>query len=185
MADEDQAIQRCLQGDKEAFQDIVEAYKGYVFAIVLNFISDRNEAENIAQEVFLQIFSSLSQYGKGSFKAWIGKIAVNKAMDWKRTQGRLAREIILTQRFDAKNQTNGDFKRYDPEEILLTKEKKLRVRETCAQLPEVYGRTMIKYFIEEKSYREIALEERVTVKTVESRLYRAKKLFRANWGEDI
>lgn len=75
-------------GDEQAFCEIVETYKGYVFAIILNFIKDNYIAEDIAQEVFLQAYRSLPQFRNKNFKAWIGKIAVNKAIDFKRAQGK-------------------------------------------------------------------------------------------------
>lgn len=183
MAVNAEVIQRCLQGHKEAFQDIVEEYKGYIFAIILNFVSDRDEAENLAQEIFLQIYRSLPQYSKGNFKSWIGKIAVNKSIDYKRSMNKRVREVSLTESVDAKYDAIVDNSDSRPEDMFLKKEQCLQVRKVCDRLPKVYGNTIIKYYLEEKSYKEIALEEEVAVKTIESRLYRAKKLFRANWGE--
>jgi RNA polymerase sigma factor (sigma-70 family) len=67
--------------------------------------------------------------------------------------------------------------------IFLQKERQEQVEKVCLALPEVYRRTIEKYYLEEKSYQQIAAEDKITVKTVESRLYRAKKLFREKWEE--
>lgn len=77
-------IKQTLSGNEEAFAKIIDRYKGYIFAVILNFIKEHDEAENIAQEVFLQIYISLPEYKTQNFKGWIGKIAANKAIDWKR-----------------------------------------------------------------------------------------------------
>ena len=75
-------IKKAKEGDQAAFEEIVELYKNYVFAIILNFIKDYNEVENVAQEVFLQIFISLPKYKSDNFKGWIGRISSNKSIDW-------------------------------------------------------------------------------------------------------
>ncbi|HHU30868.1 MAG TPA: RNA polymerase sigma factor, partial [Firmicutes bacterium] len=58
MSLEDILIKRAAAGDKEAFEQLVDKYKGYVFAIILNLTKDDFHAENIAQEVFLQVYLS-------------------------------------------------------------------------------------------------------------------------------
>lgn len=57
-----QLVWRSRQGDQEAFAQIVNLYKAYVFAVILNFVGETDEAENIAQEVFLQIYRSFPRY---------------------------------------------------------------------------------------------------------------------------
>lgn len=71
-----------------------------------------------------------------------------------------------------------------PEELLLDKEQRKKVAEVAASLPDIYNRALRKYYFDGKTYREIALEEGVTVRAVESRLYRAKDLFKKSWGRD-
>jgi DNA-directed RNA polymerase specialized sigma24 family protein len=84
VCDDEQRVQRFLSGDQEAFREIVDVYKAYVFAIILNFVKQQDEAENVVQEVFMQIYRSLPQYRFQSFKSWIGKISITKAIDWQR-----------------------------------------------------------------------------------------------------
>ncbi|MBZ4652882.1 MAG: polymerase, sigma-24 subunit, subfamily [Peptococcaceae bacterium] len=181
MVCDEQLVQRSLAGDEDAFREIVDRYKAYVFAIILNFVNEQYEAENIAQEVFLQIYRSLPQYRFQSFKSWVGKIAANKAIDWRRSRRREPLEELLTD-FDRILRDRGE-SLADPEKIWLQKEKQRRIREICAGLPEVYSRAVVKFYLEGKSYQEIASEEGTTVKTVESRLYRARHLFRERWEE--
>lgn len=174
-------VQECLLGNEDAFFEIVEAYKGYVFAVILNFIKDPYIAEDVAQEVFLQVYRSLPQFKNKNFKAWIGKIAVNKAIDFKRTQKKFYENEVMQEKEPISIAEN---KVPTPEDVLLDEEQKTKVDEVVAGLPEIYGRVLRKYYFEGKTYQQIALEENITVKAVESRLYRAKKLFKKSWRRD-
>jgi len=182
MVEDTQLIRRCLSGEQEAFRLIVERYQGYVFAIILNLIRDKDQAENVAQEVFFQIYRSLRQYRNENFKSWIGKIAVTKAVDWCRKKKRQSNEEVVADveaiGGEARNSSQ------TPEELLLQKERREKVREVCDCLPEIYRRIMVKFYLEEKSYQEIAIEEGTGVKTVESRLYRGRILFRKEWRRE-
>lgn len=170
-------IRRIINGEKEAFRDIVENYRIFVYTICYNIIRDHQEAENLAQETFLKVYNSLSQYKLGGFKTWIARIAANTAIDLKR-------------KMSAKNEVNID----DINEIaderksivdeLAANEQKERILLICGNLPKKYGEVLRKYYIESKSYQEIAKEEGISIRTVESRLYRAKKLFIRRWEED-
>lgn len=181
MIDDAQLVRRCLSGEQEAFRLIVEKYQGYVFAIILNLVREKDQAENIAQEVFFQTYRSLHQYRYENFKSWIGKIAVTKAVDWSRKKKRLFQEEAVPD-VDVLGAGRGD-PAPSPEEVLLRKERADQVRKVCEGLPEIYRRIMVKFYLEEKSYQQIALEEGTTVKTVESRLYRGRILFRKEWKE--
>ncbi len=180
MASLKQLIQKSRAGDQTAFCEIVEQFKAYVFAIILHYTQDHEEAENIAQEVFLQIYRSLPQYRCQNFKAWVGRIAVTKAIDYYRANLKFKREkafspeallnLVPCDTWD------------DPEAIFLQGEQKRRIEAICATLPKIYSRTIRKYYLEEQSYQEIAAEEGITIKSVESRLSRGRKLFRQKWG---
>jgi len=80
-------INRCLAGDKKAFEGLVKRYSPRVFRIVHRFFSDRLLLEDIAQEVFIKAYTSLSTYRQeGRFEHWLTKIAVNTCYHYLRTQ---------------------------------------------------------------------------------------------------
>ena len=123
----------------------------------------------------MQAYRSLPQFRNKSFKAWIGKIAVNKAIDFKRAKGKIyEKEISLRDRASYDEESNTA----TPEELSSDKEQRKKVAEVAASLPDIYNRALRKYYFDGKTYREIALEEGVTVRAVESRLYRAKDLLK-------
>ena len=87
--DERTLITRCLSGEKKAFEPLVKRYSPRVFRIVHRFFSDRLVIEDIAQEVFLKAYTSLSTYRQESpFENWLSKITVNMCYQHLRTQRR-------------------------------------------------------------------------------------------------
>jgi RNA polymerase sigma factor (sigma-70 family) len=176
-------IKQVLSGNNLAFEKIVDKYKNYIFAIVLNFTKDQEEVENIVQEVFLQIYISLPEYKFDNFKGWIGRIATNKAIDWKRKKKAKFNEIVVEDTEEIIYKIEGNFINM-PEDILIGKERSEKINNICENLPDIYKKAIIKFYFEEKSYEEISVEENVSVKTVASRLYRAKNILKEKWREE-
>ncbi len=183
MNSEDTLIKQAVNGNEAAFEELVEKYKAYVFAIVLNFVSDRHQAENIAQEVFLQIYLSLPGYRFEGFKTWIGRIAVHKAIDWKRKQQRVTANERLAD-VENLNEAIVDCSLM-PEDEVIGKDQMDRLRLMCDELPDKYRVVVEKHYFHDKSYQKIAREEGIAVKTVESRLYRARQMLKKQWKEGI
>lgn len=180
MVCDEELIQKHLKGDETAFREIVDKYKAYIFAIILNFVKKQDEAENIAQEVFIQIYRSLPKYKSKNFKGWIGKIATTKAIDYKRTYSKTKEEpIVDIETFFNKSDENIK----TPEEIVIQEEERKLILELCSHIPEKYSEVVIKYYFNSKSYHQIASELNIAVKTVESRLYRARALLRKKWED--
>lgn len=166
-------IEKVLTGDKDSFSEIIDKYKSYIFAIILSITRDKYEAENIAQDTFLQIYRSLPTYKSDNFKGWIGRIATNKAIDYKRKKQKIValetefKEEIHSQEIDEKSNI---------EYSLIQREELNGLHHHFNELPSIYSVILTKYYFEEKNYKTIANEESISIKTVESRLYRAKKI---------
>jgi len=175
-------IKESIEGSEKAFTSIVNNYKNYIFAIILNFIKDYGEAENVAQEVFLQIYTSLPTYDNDNFKAWISKIAANKSIDWIRKNKKKFREEAAVNTAYLIDGTASD--KDDPEISIVGKERKEVLTRTLNNMPEIYRVVIEKFYFLEKSYEMIAKEEDVPIKTIASRLYRAKILLKEKWREE-
>jgi RNA polymerase sigma factor (sigma-70 family) len=183
LSNESVLIKKAIEGDQDSFAKIVDLYKNYVFAIILNFIKDYNEVENVAQEVFLQIYLSLPKYQEDNFKGWIGRIASNKSIDWIRKKKSKFREEVLENSEELIN--NPRLSHVDtPEEILIQKEKKESITKLCKSVPPIYEEVIVKFYLQGKSYEEIAAEEEVSVKTIASRLYRGRNMLKEKWREE-
>lgn len=173
--DENECLNRFLSNDQLAFEELVKHYEAYVFAIILNFVA-KDEAEDLAQDVFLQIYRSLPGYRPNNLKGWIGKIAANKAIDWKRRR----RDTIRMADVSEASIASG----INPDDFLIQKENEQRIREICHSLPVIYGQVITSYYYRHQSYQQIAEAEGISIKAVESRLYRARMLIRQKWKED-
>lgn len=180
MSPEENLIKKAAKGDKNAFAEIVDKYKAYIYAIILKFVNDKEQAENIAQETFLQVYISLPGFKHEGFKTWIGRIAVNKAIDWQRKDARsTAREISVDmQTLATYLESNGN-----PENRIILDEEKERLRDIWAELPEKYQTALNEFYFADKTYKQIAKETGLPEKTIESRLYRARKIIREKWRE--
>lgn len=172
-------IVRALNGDQQAFRSIVEEYQGQVFAICLQVVHDRFEAENLTQETFLQIYRSLSAYEFRGFKTWISRIALNKAIDFKR------KAVIRTRQenISMEDAVNSADPRLSVQDYLIREEEKILLKECLGRIPEQYRSVIRKSYEENKSCKEIAFEENISVRTVETRLYRGKKILRECFEE--
>lgn len=160
-------VNQALEGNDAAFAALVERYKNYVFAIIYPILNNRNDAEDAAQEAFIKLYRSLSGYSQGSFKSWLGRIAVNTAIDLKRKRERLGESLVES--FPEKLLPRSR----SAEEEMLGREEELE--NLCRGLPERYRQVVLEYYVREKSCGEIAVEQGVALRTVESILYRSRK----------
>src|SRR5262245_60152750 len=84
-------IQRCQQGDQDAFESLVKKHERRVFGLVYQMVRQPSEVEDIAQEVFTKIYFSLPQFRiEASFEAWLYRITVNQCYDYLRKRKREA-----------------------------------------------------------------------------------------------
>lgn len=172
-------IGKILSGNDHAFRLLVEKYRNDVFRTIFAILRDKKEAEDAAQEVFIKIYTSLPSYENQGFKTWMTRIAVNHAIDVRRKQGRRREDVSE----DVENDIFGQVKGSLETEIVL-KERRELVREKLNELPDNYRDVIYGFYIAEKSYEQLALEQNVQIKTIETKLYRARHWMKRHWKED-
>lgn len=180
--EDEQLVDRILAGDDEAFRRLVERYANYIYQAVYGVLRNVKDAEDAAQEAFLQIHLSLPRYERKGLKTWMTRIAVNKAIDWRRKISRRQEMPITEPVMQLPDRTEGAPP--GTEKLVLGRERKRRVAQGISELPEHYREVIIAYYLEEKSYQQISAEQGIELKSVESRLYRAKQWMRKHWRED-
>ncbi|MEH7115623.1 sigma-70 family RNA polymerase sigma factor [Neobacillus niacini] len=168
-----------LDGSDHAFRLLVEKYRNDVFRTVFAVLRDQKEAEDAAQEVFIKLYSSLSQYENQGFKTWMTRIAVNHAIDIKRKLARRKEESVESLEHPALGTPKDSV-----EKELFEGERVTQVRKRLEELPENYRDVIYGFYIAEKSYQQMAKEQNVQVKTIETKLYRARVWMKKNWKED-
>ena len=85
--DDHAIIRACLEGDRQAFETIVERYRDKVYWTAYNLVLDSEDARDVSQQSFLKIWKSLGEYDfERSFAGWVSRIAANCAIDFLRTR---------------------------------------------------------------------------------------------------
>lgn len=168
-----------MDGSDHAFRLLVEKYRNDVFRTIYAVLRDQKDAEDAAQEVFMKIYTSLPHYENQGFKTWMTRIAVNHAIDMKRKQARLKEEVSETlEQLALGTPLDG------VEKDLIEIERRRLVRKRLNEVPENYRDVIYGFYIAEKSYLQMAEEQKVQVKTIETKLYRARHWMKKNWKED-
>lgn len=176
---EQQWINQAAGGDEQAFSRLVDRYKGYLMAVILPIIRDPGQAEDVLQETFCQVYQALPHYRGGNFKIWLARIAARKAIDSQR-RGRRLRELPVASPGEHCRRTARS-----AEDEYFGRAAGARLAGLFNSLPPPYRATLAGYLVEGKSYRQLAEESGITVKTVESRLYRARQMLREQLKEGV
>lgn len=172
-------IQKVKSGNDHAFRLLVEKYRNDLFRTIFAVLRDQKEAEDAAQEVFLKIYTSLPQYEDQGFKTWITRIAVNHAIDVKRKRDRRQEETMELVDYDFQGSPSEGV-----EAVVIEKERRELVREKLNELPVNYRNVIYDFYIAEKTYQQMAREQNVGIKTIETKLYRARLWMKKHWKED-
>jgi RNA polymerase sigma-70 factor (ECF subfamily) len=172
-------------GEELAFKELVSQFQDRVFNTSLGLLQHTNDAEDIAQEVFIQVYRSVNDFkAEAKLSTWIYKITVTKCLDHLRSKKRKKRFGFVSSLFGADNKPV-----YEPEEFnhpgvqLDRKEDAALLFKLVEQLPENQRTAFILNKVEELSYREIAGILNTSEPAVDSLLQRAKQNLRKKINE--
>jgi RNA polymerase sigma-70 factor, ECF subfamily len=172
--EDDELVARVRAGETRLFAELVARYQNTVYAMTLRFIRNSTEAEDVAQEVFLRVHRGLDSFkGESRFSTWLYRITWNLCADWLRRNRKPAR---LAAPLAAAGEVSDG--RADVEKGVLAAEEQGMVRQAVDGLDEIYRSVIILLYYQKLSYEQIASVLEVPVKTVETRLYRARRLLR-------
>jgi RNA polymerase sigma-70 factor (ECF subfamily) len=173
------AIARIAGGDQSAFATFYDSTSRSVFGIVLSVVRDRAQAEEVAQEVYVEAWRAAPRYDPalGSPAAWLNTIAHRKAVD----RVRSAERRTVRERRDADFQAS----RYvqDTADVVVTADEGRRVRDALGQLSETQRVALQLAYFEGHTYREVAEHLEVPLGTVKTRIRDALKRLRGELGE--
>ncbi|OPH51298.1 RNA polymerase subunit sigma [Paenibacillus ferrarius] len=174
-----------LNGDESAFRELVSTYRHYVFQTIYAIVRHTKDAEDLSQDVWTRIYFSLPQYQMKGLKTWITRIAVNRSIDFKRSANRKREDTTAEMEISVQAAAEPLFhqQRAVEHEVIMNETAQL-VRKRLHQIPPNYQEVLTAYYIQHQSYQDIADAHGITVKTVESKLYRAKQWLRKNWKEE-
>ena len=159
-----------------AFAEIYGSYKNKVFNTVLSYLQNTEDAEEVTQDVFVEIYRSRGKFeGKSSLSTWIYRIAVNKSLDFIKSKKRKKRFAFISSLFNDAGELRHDAPDfYHPGVQLENKEKAAMLFKAINRLPENQKTAFILSKVEGLSYAEISEVMQTSVSAVESLLVRSK-----------
>lgn len=171
---ESELVARCLEGDENAWEDLVRTYTRRVYSICYRFTGRESEAQDLTQEVFLKVFRNVRSFrsGEGSFGVWLARLTRNLLIDhYRRSKNERATASIEDQLpvLEEKAAIEGR-----TEAALAGREASEALQKGLARLSPDLRETVILRDIEGLEYREIAQVLGVPEGTVKSRLNRGR-----------
>jgi RNA polymerase sigma-70 factor (ECF subfamily) len=178
---ERELVASCRAGDAVAFARLVELHEGMVFNLAARLLGDPEEARDVAQEVFLQVYRMLGRFeSRSSLKTWIYRIAVNQCHNRRRfwQRRRRDREQAFDEGFSARDAVSAATGP-GPYEEARRRERARRVQEALLQLSFEHRSVLVLREVEGLTCEEVAVALGVPAGTVKSRLSRARDAMRA------
>ncbi|MFZ4592068.1 MAG: RNA polymerase sigma factor [Ignavibacteria bacterium] len=163
-------------GDKSAFNDLVQEYSNIVLNTCYRFLLDREDAEDVSQEVFVEIYQSIRSFrGDSKLSTWIYRIAVTKSLDEIKKRNRKKRLSSYGKVLHLDEVVNWLGGGTMPDKSIMESEKLKEVMEALNVLPDNQRVAFTLSKIDGYTNTEIAAIMNVTTIAVESLVYRAKK----------
>ena len=169
MAKENTLIYRAQTGDERAFADLMRAYHAFVYAIVIRFVDNSHDVEEVVQNTFLNAYQGLRQLEDTTkFKSWLAEITRNCARQWLRKQR--GETVSLEEVSEEMLQTEDS-----PDERLARLEQMELIRQTMETLPQKDRDIARAFYLEGASYDELIGAHGLSYNAIASRLSRAKR----------
>lgn len=175
---EDEAVLKLSLKEPSYFAVLVDRYQTAFFKAAFGIVRNREEAEDIVQETFSKIYLNGSRFKRqpdARFKSWGYKILMNTSFT----------HYQKLKKFGGKTEYLDNYL-YDDErgpaaetaDLAKVSDAKAQVAEVIQKMPEHLGRLLKFYYLEDRSYQDIADKEKISMSTLKMRLFRAKRLFR-------
>lgn len=160
----EELIEKCLKNNREAQKELYNTYKDKLFVLCLKYCANREDAQDVLQDAFVEIFQNISNYqNKGSFEGWIKKIAINQSI----TKYKKSIKYVSM---------DTDFKEEEEIELDVLKITSEEILKAIQELPNQYRLVFNLYFLDELSHKEIAEMLHISEGTSKSNLHRAKQI---------
>jgi len=171
-------IYNALHGDQSAYKKLLKKYHDQIANLIFRIIHQREQVEDLTQEVFIKAFASLKSFNEEyAFSTWLYKIATNSSIDYirkkKMTTFSIDKPIVHEESdysFELPDAT------YQPDKHIIQRQRTNLIEEAIAMLPEKYRRVIVMRHTEERDYSEIAKILKLPIGTVKAHIFRAREL---------
>jgi RNA polymerase sigma-70 factor (ECF subfamily) len=168
-AEDTEWINQILSGEPSRFSLLVERYERAIFAMSFSMLGNRQDAEDVTQEVFFTAYNKLRSFeGRSSLLTWLRRITHNLAIDLRRRKQSRGGNMQQVETDPIASTV------IDPVDPLIADEDIARVRRSIDALPEEYRSLVVMRDIEDLDYAQIASILEIPIGTVRSRLHRAR-----------
>jgi len=179
--DNEKLISDLKQGNQKALEELYSLYKNKVYNTVISYIQNPSDAEEITQDIFIEIFRSIHKFkSESNLSTWIYRITINKSLDFIRYSKRKKRLASISSIFkpgsEDENMEIPDF--YHPGVEMDMRESSAILFKAIDELPENQKTAFILSKIEGLSNNEIGEVMKTSLSSVESLLFRAKQNLR-------
>ena len=175
MTSDSELVKGCLAGEHGAWESIVRQYNSRIYNLAYRFTGRFDEAEDLAQEIFLKVYRTLGTYRpeSGSLLTWMVRVGRNHIIDhYRKFKTERSQTDSLEVEYDKAEENPARFA--NPAEALEKRELSERVHRTLLRLSEDLREAVILRDLEEFTYEEIAIMLNVPVGTVKSRINRGR-----------
>lgn len=160
-------ICKALQGNQKAFRSIVEGHHSVAYAVVRAILGDREDVEDVLQNVFVKVYRGLHRFrGDSKLSTWIYQIARNEALN---AVGKNRRSLEPLDNLEISGPENKS-----PEAEFVNRELRGHLEDALSQLDEAQRMTIELRYMAERSYNEIADIMNIPVGTVKTNIFRGK-----------
>jgi RNA polymerase sigma-70 factor (ECF subfamily) len=170
-------VEEALRGRLEAFNELVRRHQDHLFSLVYRLVPDRDQAADAVQEAFFNAYKHLASYRGGSVRSWLGRIAINAAMDIGRARRR--RPSQPYPEFEDDSWQPPADNEEQPEARVLVAERSTALATALEALSFEQRTCIVLYDVHGYDYSEIATMMRVEVGTVKSRIHRGRLALRS------
>jgi RNA polymerase sigma-70 factor (ECF subfamily) len=167
--EENQIVERVLQGEREAFAALVDAYKGAIFNLAFRMTGSRQDADDLSQETFIRVYRNLRQFDpRKRFFTWIYTISLNLIRNHLKKQGReMSRDTAAQSPSEA-----GIDQGAQTERDMMQAQENRRLEIGLQKLPADLREAVVLRFYQDLSFEEIATISDASLGAVKMRVYR-------------
>jgi len=176
--EDDKLISAAIQGDENAYVDLMEKYQRALYYHIIKMVKDKEQVEDLVQEAFMKAFDNLSSYNTNyAFSTWLYRIATNHTIDY------LRKKKLQTLSIDEPIQSgDGEMEiqlpdySFETDREIIRKQRQELIRNAIQELPDKYRQVIEMRHMEEKSYQEISELLELPLGTVKAHIFRAREM---------
>ncbi|MBT9133757.1 MAG: ECF RNA polymerase sigma factor SigW [Firmicutes bacterium] len=171
-------IKRAKRGEVSAFAELVDTYKDKIYAFLYRMTGNREDADDLAQEVFIRVYSNLHTFDQDMrFSPWLYRIAQNLAIDFLRKR---KKTVYLDDQMGQDNDMSWQLESQapGPEDVTQFHDFQTALETALRELAPMYRMVLLLRFAHDMSYEDIAKVTELPITTVKTRLHRARESLR-------